>query len=508
MNRPSFGFYICTLSPRAEDVMARAVWNPLSKDEEDAIHAESLRILEEVGIKVTSSRVFKMLAGLGAPADERTQVIRLPEELIKESLSKAPKEFVMAGREKNHDLHLPAGEHIQGCNDGQPTEVWDIDAQQKRKSTARDLVDLTIVCDAMPEVDLYWPQVVATDIPPGASNLHEFVASLFFTGKHIQHGAGSASDARYIIRVAAAVVGGERELEKRPIASITHTPITPLRFEEGDVDAVVEFARAGLPVVHLSMAISGSVAPVTLAGTIALVNAENLAGCVISQSARAGAPILFSSESGPMDMRTGVFLSGSTEGALINAAGCQMARRYGIPSQVGGVAASGCVPGFEVGYQKAISGLLPAMAGADQVVGIGGFDRSGCESMEQIVMDCELWRNVLRACRGIRVDAETLGFDAISRVGPGGCFMKDLHTLRHFKQEILLPKLAMRAKTSSTAVEPMVSAAREEVKRILREHRAPELDSSVKKMVLEILAESDIETHGARVPTRYLDRQP
>jgi trimethylamine--corrinoid protein Co-methyltransferase len=489
------------------DILSRALWNPLSKEQEDAVHAESIRILEEVGVKVTSSSVLDMLGEHGAAIDSKTQIAKVSERMVKEALSRAPKEFTMCAREKAHDLPLPATGHVQGCNDGQPTDVWDISSHRRRKALARDLVDLTIVCDAMPEVDLYWPEVVANDIPPEASNLHEFVASLFFTGKHIQHGAGNAFDARYIIKTAAAVVGSEEELAKRPIASITHTPISPLRYEEGDVDAVVEFARAGLPVVHLSMAISGSVSPVSLAGTIALVNAENLAGVVISEIAKPGAPALYSSESGPMDMRTGVFLSGSTEGALINSAGCQMARRYRLPSQVGGIAASGCRPGFEVGYQKAISALLPAMAGADQVVGIGGFDRSGCESVEQIVMDCELWRNVVRAWKGVKVDESLLAFDAIARVGPGGYFMKDIHTLKHFKSEILLPGLAMKRSSQSDSSEPMSSAARQEALRILREHRAPELDRTVQKEILTILAESDTKLHGKPIPTKYLDRK-
>jgi trimethylamine--corrinoid protein Co-methyltransferase len=487
--------------------LSKAVWNPLTKEQEEAVHTESIRILEQVGIKVTSSSVLTMLGEHGANVDPKTQIAKLSEQMVKVALSRAPKEFKMCARDRSHDLSLPALDHVQGCNDGQPTEVWDISSQRKRKALANDLVDLTIVCDAMPEVDLYWPEVVANDIPPEASNLHEFVASLFFTGKHIQHGAGSAVDARYIIRVAEAVAGSEKELAKRPIASITHTPITPLRFEEGDIEAVVEFARAGLPVVHLSMAISGSVSPVTLAGTIALVNAENLAGAVVSESAKAGAPILYSSESGPMDMRTGVFLSGSTEGALINSAGCQMARRYRLPSQVGGVAASGPRPGFEVGYQKAISGLLPVMAGADQVVGIGGFDRSGCESVEQIVMDCELWRNIVRAWKGVKVDDASLGFDAIARVGPGGYFMKDIHTLRHFKGEMLLPRIAMRSAGPEDSAEPMMLAARQEALRILREHRPAELDRSTQQEVKKILAESDTELHGGPIPTKYLDRK-
>lgn len=484
--------------------MAKAVFDPLSREQEDAVHVESIRILEQVGIKVTSRRVLAMLRDEGASVDERSQVAKISESMVTEALSRAPKEFVMAARDPRWDLPMPANDRVYGVNDGQPTDVWDIDAQVKRKSTARDLVDLTLVCDAMPEVDLYWPEVVATDLPPDVSNSHEFVASLFNTGKHIQHGAGSVEDARFLIDAAAAVVGSEKELAKRPIISITHTPITPLRYEEGDVEAAVEFALAGLPVVHLSMAISGSVSPVTLAGTIALVNAENLAGFVISQAAKAGAPVLYSSESGPMDMKTGVFLSGSTEGALINSAGCQMARRYRVPSQVGGIAASGCKPGYEVGYQKAISALLPAMAGADQVVGIGGFERSGCESVEQIVMDCELWRNILRAWRGIDVQRDTLAFDVISRVGPGGYFMKDVHTLKFFRRENLLPKIAMLPAPHDSAEEPMRVAARKEAKRILAEHRPLPIERDVADEVKAVLRRYDEATIKAAVPTDYL----
>jgi trimethylamine--corrinoid protein Co-methyltransferase len=485
--------------------LANAVFNPLTREQEDIVHETSIRILEKVGIRVTSRSVMGMLKDHGAEVDEKTEIAKIPESLVTESLARAPKEFLMCGRDKRYDLNLPA-DHPQGVNDGQPTYMWDMDKQIKRSSTASDLVDIAIVCDAMPEVELFWPEVVATDLPPDVSNCHEFVASLFFTGKHIQHGAGNLEDARFLIDAAAAVVGSEKELARRTIISITHTPMTPLRYEAGDVDAVVEFARAGLPVVHLSMAISGSVAPVSLVGTATLVNAENLAGAVISELAAPGAPILYSSESGPMDMRTGVFLSGSTEGALINAAGCQMARRYGLPSQVGGIAASGCRPGFEVGYQKAISGLIPAMAGADQVVGIGGFERSGCESLEQIIMDCELWRNTIRAWRGIDVNDATLAYDAIARVGPGGYFMKDPHTLKHFRSENLLPKIAMLPAEPGSIEEPMMIAARKEAKRLLKEHRSAELDQDVKKAVLSLLAKFDESTIKKTVPTDYLNR--
>lgn len=486
--------------------MSKASFRPLTSEQEEQVHSESIRILEQVGVKVTSPQVLKMFKEHGGHVDDANHVVRIPESFVMECLAKAPKQFTMAARDRSKDLPLPATDRVYGCNDGQPTEVWDINTQSRRKSTVYDLIELTMVCDAMPEVDLYWPEVVATDLPPDVSNNHEFVASVFHTGKHVQHGAGSVEDARFQIEAAAIIAGGEAELRKRPVISITHTPITPLRFEEGDIDAVVEFAKAGLPVVHLSMAISGSVSPVTLAGTVTLVNAEVLAGNCVSQMASPGAPILYSSESGPMDMRTGVFLSGSTEGALINAAGCQMALRYHLPSQVGGVAASGCCPGYEVGYQKAISGILPALAGADQIVGIGGFERSGCESVEQIVMDCELWRNVLRSSRGITFNEATMAFDAISRVGPGGYFMKDPHTLRHFRSENLLPKIAMQPRPPESKEEPIATLARKEVRRILSEHRPVQLEKSVKEEIKALLAAYDRKAINASVPTTYLDK--
>jgi trimethylamine--corrinoid protein Co-methyltransferase len=164
------------------------------------------------------------------------------------------------------------------------------------------------------------------------------------------------------------------------------------------------------------------------------------------------------------------------------------------------------MPGYEIGYQKAISGLIPAMAGADQIVGIGGFDRSGCESLEQVVMDCELWRNILRGWNGVKINKDTLAFDAIARVGPGGYFMKDIHTLKHFRSEVLMPKIAMRQCAPGARVEPIKLAARDEVKRLLKEHRPVPLDKTVKQEIREILKKYDTELHGKPISTKYLDR--
>ena len=121
-------------------------------------------------------------------------------------------------------------------------------------------------------------------------------------------------------------------------------------------------------------------------------------------------------------------------------------------------------------------------------------------------MDCELWRNIIRGWQGIRVDKESLGFDAIARVGPGGYFMKDMHTLKNFKKEVLLPKIAMREAAHGAREEPIRTAAREEVKRILRDHVPVPLEKSVKEGMKALLKKYDTELHGKPISTKYLDR--
>ena len=113
--------------------MAKAVFNPLTKEQEGAVHLESIKILEEVGIKVTSEKVLKMLEVNGAKVDHRTLIAKLSEQMVRAALAKAPKEFLMCGRDRANDLNLPAEDHVQGVNDGQPTDVWDINTQRSAR---------------------------------------------------------------------------------------------------------------------------------------------------------------------------------------------------------------------------------------------------------------------------------------------------------------------------------------------------------------------------------------
>ncbi len=325
--------------------------------------------------------------------------------------------------------------------DGQPPAVFDVSTGVKRASTLKDLIDLTVLADALPEVDFVWPPVVATDMPSDRSSFYEFLAAITHSSKHIQHGAASEKEARFQIEVASAIAGSEDALEARPIFSDVCTPISPLRYDAGEAEALVTLSRAGIPVVNLSMAIAGSVTPVTVAGSLAVVNAENLCGLTLTQLARRGAPSIYSSFSGVTDLRSGVFLCGTPEGVLLDAAAVEMARHYGLPSCAGGPSNTATSFGRGAGYQSMMTAMGASLVGADMMVGLGGLDRAGMVSAEKLVVDCEAWRWLERLRRGIEIDDATLGVDAIARQGPGGTFLSDPHTLRHMRKDLLVPQV-------------------------------------------------------------------
>lgn len=462
--------------------MAKAILEIFDKGALERIHEKSIEILDKVGIVIESKPVLEMVRQHVSRVDTGKMRVWFSESELMEWVRKAPSEITLCSRDGKRDLPHPS-KISYASTDGQPVEVFDLETGVRRYSTYNDCVQLAKLGDALPQIDLYWPMVAATDKDPAVCSYYEFVASLENTTKHVQHGAHGTVEADFQIEYASAIVGGMDKLEKRAIISNSHTPVSPLVLEKEQIEGAVAFARANLPNIHLIMIILGSSGPVTIPGAIAQGNAEVLSAIAVCQMARPGCPSLYSFEAGAMDMRSGVFLSGSVEGAIMTAAACQLSRMYRLPNQMGGFAASGAVPGYEVGIQKAISGLIPVMAGADCVVGIGGINRSGVESAVQMVLDCEAWRSILKAVEDMVLDDNAFAMKAIEEVGPGGTYLRNIHTLRNFKKEIVIPELVSghSDKANLGTEEEMLVNAKKKAKKILAEHESPGFEPDLKK---------------------------
>ncbi len=424
--------------------MARSSFVVLEKDEIERIHEASLTALSEIGLKVNSERALSLLRDAGCGIEPRNRIAKIPERLVTESLKSCAKELVLASRDSSRDIHIPATTRPAIGTDGFAVELMDDESGKRRKSVNDDLVRFARLGDALDDLDFFWPTLTPQDVPPHAQLFRGFVTSLENCSKHIQHEALGSRMAKLQIAAACAVVGDLRTLAKRPIFSAVQCPIAPLQFETDSIEAAMEFAEAGVPVVYMSMPMAGGSAPITLAGSIVQGHAEVLGGLTISQLIKKGSPVLHCILTGPVDMQTGTWASGSPENAIGNAASVQVANHLGIPSMSGGFGTSAKSPGLQAAYEKIATMIPSALSGTDIITGIGGLDDAKCMSMAEAVIDIEMWTYIMRMRRGIDASSSSLGTEALRDVGPGGMFLSHRETLAKFRTELWLPTLGQR----------------------------------------------------------------
>ncbi len=448
----------------------------LEKDDEELIHEKSLESLAELGVLIHSPSVLAMLGNAGADVDAKKRLARIPEDLVLESLKKAPKRIRYCARDPKRDFEIPSEDFPFTATNGLAIHIADLETGKDHSSTREDLAAFSRVADALDPVDYLWTSLTATEVPEASHGLHELWVTLQNTTKHVESiTVVSAEDARAQIALAALVAGGADELRKRPLMSVVACPTAPLTFNRGPVEAQVEFARAGVPVLSMSMSLGGSTSPVTVAGTLANINTENLASLVIDQVAAPGTPHVYTSDSTPVDMRTGYIDYTALETPLISTGAAQMAHRYGLPCMTAGWGA--CV-GTELGlpaFSELASITLSVMPGTDLSAGMGGMDHAKGGSFEMLVLDAALWENLRAFMRGFRVDEASVALDVVRQVGHENTFLKHPHTARNFRKELFFrnPKTLPWEATLS---DRMIPEARETARRLLKEHEVPPLD--------------------------------
>jgi len=410
--------------------MAKARIVFLNQQEMDLIHAQSIKCLEEIGLKIHSKPVLEILEKNGARVDYQTMVAKIPEKMVNQALESAPKEFTLCGRDPKHDLKVPTPKFPWVTTNGLAVYVKDYNTGEYRDSTRKDIAAFTKLADALDSVDYQWTALTARDVPPLAHGPHELWVTMQNTTKHVQGvTAQSAEDAKVQIELAALIAGGKEKLRKRPLFSVVVCPIAPLTFEKGSIEAQVELAKAGIPVVSMSMSVGGLSAPVTVAGMMVNANTENLGSIVISQMAAPGAPHIYCSESAPMDMRTGNINYDSIEMCFLSFGLAQMAKRYNLPSYVASLG------GFS-GVVSSINQFLGVMGGSDLAGGLGAIDIAKGVSFEQLLVDAYMWDCCKNYLHEVEISEEKIALEAMREVGHGHNFLTHPHTLRYFREEL------------------------------------------------------------------------
>jgi trimethylamine--corrinoid protein Co-methyltransferase len=452
----------------------------LDKGEEDLVHSESIRCLEKIGVMVKSEEVLKTLKQAGASVDFKKQIAKIPESIVMESVKKAPKRIKLGARDPKHFKEIPVETYPLMATTGLAVYTVDIETRKQRPTTNADLANFSRIADAMNAVDICWTSVTANDVPQMALAVESLWTALQNNTKHIHvvpatHGA---ADARAQVELAALVAGGEGNFRKNPLFSVISCSIAPLTFERAAIEAQAEFAKWGVPVISMSMSIGGLSSPITIAGSLENINAENLASNVITQASSAGAPFVYSSESSPMDMMTGVMDYNSYHLPLLSAGAAQMAKRYGFPTLVSSWGMETKDPGWQGTFGETFGTVLNTFTGSDMMSGAGSLDHAKGAALEQVVLDSYLWEDIRKYLSKFVVNREKIALNVIEAVGHGNSFLTHPHTVRNFKAEHPIRDNTHRS-WQATLSTGMAEEARKETKSVLRKHEVPSLDRDI-----------------------------
>ena len=455
----------------------------LRRSEMDDIHHASLEILENTGMEVLEDSCFKVLRDAGAVVDPTSKLVKIPPHLIDEGLRKVPKgPRVHYGRSSKYDFKIGDGTFFRGGTLG--PYVLDMDTGLHRLATRMDLENLVKLLDAMDCIHAIMFPCTPSDVPEGSLSRQLAGVTLENTAKPIGVVAYGRQSARDIIRMAAVVTDGIEELAKRPILQLLCEPTSPLKLDQRQGENLVEFARHRLPIEMASMPATCSTSPATLAGTIAQVNAEHLCMILVAQLSNPGTPVSLNACTGCMDPRTGTNVYGAVERVLMNAAVVQLWRSYyGLETYASAALTDSKVLDEQTGYERMMNILLPALVGVDMITTLGYLESYLTVSPEQVVIDNEIAATILRMLAGIEVDHETLAVDAIGKVGPGGHFLAEKHTLRHVG-ELFIPKLAnrtTRADWRRAGEKDIARMARDEAKRLVQTHQPEPLGMHIRQ---------------------------
>ena len=461
-------------------------FKPLTEESIHRVHQTAMRVIEEVGFEVNSEAALELFKRAGTLVDQGKHLMRLPQKRAMELIGMAPSEVRLCGQDEKHDIIL-GGHRVYTGTGGTALYIYHPDTGEKQPASLNDLKRIAKLVDKLDNIHLFMLPTYPSELPVEQVDVNRFFAGLDNTTKHVMGGIYTLDGVKQVIQMAELIAGSGDKLRQRPLISMITCSISPMRMDRQYGDLVVTIARAGIPLVCPAEPLCGATSPVTLAGNLVIQTVDSLMGVMLTQIINPGTPVIFGSVATNTNLSNLNYLAGSVEMGLINAAGAQMAQFYQLPFYATGGMTDSKALDAQSGYESALTSLLCALAGANFIhdaAGLMEFALTAC--YEKYVIDNEILGMVMRAVDGIKVNDDTLAFDLIKQVGPGGNFVATEHTRHFMRSEHYQPSLSDRdsreeweAKGSKTILE----RAAETVEELIASHNWS-LPADIREQVL------------------------
>jgi trimethylamine--corrinoid protein Co-methyltransferase len=465
------------------------IMNLLSTDEVEAIHQATLRILAGIGVVLTEPKARQLLSDAGAKIHQNR--VLLPPELVETCIQKAGKQFSIHGR--GGTTKTLGDGNLYFHNLGGAPQVYDSASGQRRLALIQDVRDATRLLDSLANCHTITPFFTPTEVPGGLMSLAMYRHALPFTEKPLQGpGVQFPVEVRYAIKMAE-VIGPPAE-----VLTLSLSPVSPLTIPEHEADAIIEIAKSGITFAPLPCPTAGTTAPFSIAGAIAQQNAEILAALVLAQLVHPGLPMIYCGRLAMMEPRTGLSVWGGVEMGMASAGTVQVGHYYGLPVNVYGFSTNSHILDGQNGFERGLNAILPALAGADELSGIGEMEAGVMGSYAQMVADNEFAGSILRVRKNFCADADALAVDVIAAaMASTHNFLSQKHTMKYLKSgEVFITRLAERSSWETWELGGrmgMAERAQAEAERILREHQVPPLEAAQEKELDSIMSAAERE---------------
>jgi trimethylamine--corrinoid protein Co-methyltransferase len=403
----------------------------LQAKELEKIHLATLHVLEHTGVKVSHPKVLDLLGDAGARIDN--QRVRISCEMVDDALKKAPSQLTLGKRNGQRALTLEGNKSWFGpsldCIDYLVPYTM-----ERRRFRLEDCRVTATILDALPHYSWGMTFGIASDVPPEIADRMVIKEVFQYCEKPVVFCCKDLNSLKDIYEMAILISGSEKKFLQAPPIILLVDPISPLVHPDEVVEKMIFCAEKGIPQICFGAPQAGSTAPATFAGTIVQGSAESLSGLVISQLICPGTPFIYGAFATIMDMRTTVFSYGAPEMSLMSTAMAQLAQFYRLPS----FGTAGCsdakLPDSQAAAEATFSCYSSAFSGAHLIHDCGLLDHGSLASPAYMVLVHEVIQMINQYVRGIEVNEETLALDVIEKVGPGGHFIAEDHTLKHFKE--------------------------------------------------------------------------
>jgi trimethylamine--corrinoid protein Co-methyltransferase len=461
----------------------------ISEQQVREIHYATLEILSHTGVKMQDTQGRELL--LGAGAWESGERIKIPENMVTDAITTAPSRLPIYDRLGNLTMPLELGKVFFGSG-SDTTFTLDPETGARRRSVAQDVKNMAVVADSLDNIDFVMSMSNPSDVPIDDLYIHAFMNMIRGSTKPNVYTAKNRKDMEDIYVIATAVAGGEKELREKPFLIHYAEPISPLHIIEESLQKHIFCAEKGIPAAYIPSPNTGGGGPITLAGAVALGNAESLLGLIITQLVNPGAPFLYGMNTAALDMKTTIVSYGSPEWSMGMGAWVELARFYNLPVWGYGGATDSKIVDTQAGIEATFSIMNAFLTRCTLVHDVAYIEYGSTSSMEMLVIADEIIRMMRYFMDGVQVNKNTLALDTIDKVTPGGGFLAEDHTMDNFRTAQWIPDLIDRTRYDSwmkAGSKSMFTRANERARKILAEHQVHPLPENAETSFSDILKE-------------------